>query len=102
MNNSPPAWRKFCYIDFCYPGGIFMKKLFVVLYALCLVFCISLTAFAVSLSPGLDVIRSSMKMVKTSVGENSVSFTAADFENFLGVKPEKSKSFPYRAKKRAS
>lgn len=91
MNNSPPAWRKFCYIDFCYPGGIFMKKLFVVLYALCLVFCISLTAFAVSLSPGLDVIRSSMKMVKTSVGENSVSFTAADFENFLGVKPEKIK-----------
>ena len=91
MNNSPPAWRKFCYIDFCYPGGIFMKKLFVVLYALCLVFCISLTAFAVSLSPGLDVIRSSMKMVKTSVGENSVSFTAADFESFLGVKPEKIK-----------
>lgn len=68
-----------------------MKNLFVVLYALCLVFCISLTAFAVSLSPGLDVIRSSMKMVKTSVGENSVSFTAADFESFLGVKPEKIK-----------
>lgn len=68
-----------------------MKKIFVFLYAFCLIFCISMTAFAVSLSPGLDVIRSSMKMIKTSVGENSVSFTAADFESFLGTKPEKIK-----------
>lgn len=68
-----------------------MKKIFVFLYALSLIFCISLTAFAVSLSPGLDVIRSSMRMVKTSVGENSVSFSAADFESFLGTKPEKIK-----------
>ena len=30
-------------------------------------------------------------MVKTSVGENSISFTAEDFENFIGTKVSKIK-----------
>ena len=68
-----------------------MKKIFTLCYALCLLFCISLTIGAATLSPGLDVIRSSMKMVKTSVGENSISFTAEDFENFIGTKVSKIK-----------
>ena len=68
-----------------------MKKIFTLCYALCLLFCISLTLGAATLSPGLDVIRSSMKMVKTSVGENSISFTAEDFENFIGTKVSKIK-----------
>lgn len=66
-----------------------MKKIFALCYALCLLFCISLTVGAATLSPGLDVIRSSMKMIKTSVGENSVSFTAEDFESFIGTKVSK-------------
>lgn len=66
-----------------------MKKIFALCYALCLLFCVSLTVGAATLSPGLDVIRSSMKMIKTSVGENSVSFTTEDFESFIGTKVSK-------------
>lgn len=68
-----------------------MKKIFTICYALCLLFCISLTVGAATLSPGLDVIRSSMKMVKTSIGENSISFSSEDFENFIGMKVSKIK-----------
>ena len=62
-----------------------MKKIIIPIFILCLFMCLSLTVGAASLSPAFDVIRASMTMVKTGVGQNSVAFSAADFEDFVGA-----------------
>lgn len=62
-----------------------MKKIFVPLFILCLLMCLSLTVGAASISPGLAVMYGKMKMIKTGVGINSVAFCAEDFENFVGT-----------------
>lgn len=62
-----------------------MKKIIIPMFVLSLLLCLSLSVGAASLSPALSVIRSGMRMVKTGVGENSVSFCANDFESFIGT-----------------
>ena len=83
MNNFPNVWKNSWQMG--KGGGNKMKKIIIPIFILCMFMCLSLTVGAASLSPAFDVIRASMTMIKTGVGQNSVAFTSADFENFVGA-----------------
>lgn len=63
-----------------------MKKinilLFVCLFAVAM--CLSLGA-AELLSPAIGVMQSEVRLIKTSVGENAVTFSPYDFDSVLGI-----------------
>lgn len=62
-----------------------MKKLFISAILCSALLCFSVTASAALLSPGLSVIQQSVTMEKSGVAKNTVTFSAEDFENALGV-----------------
>ncbi|MBQ8404658.1 MAG: S-layer homology domain-containing protein [Clostridia bacterium] len=63
-----------------------MKKLFISLVALVFAVCVSASAGAALLSPGISVLQSTVKMEKSGVAGNSVTFCAEDFAAALGAK----------------
>lgn len=62
-----------------------MKKLFISAILTSLLLCFSVSAKAALLSPGLSIIQQSVTMEKSGVAKNTVTFSAEDFENALGV-----------------
>ena len=62
-----------------------MKKLFISAIFASIVLCFSLSVQATLLSPGLSVIQKSVTMEKKGVAKNTVTFTAEDFSEALGV-----------------
>ena len=63
-----------------------MKKLFISAIFASLMLCFSICAQASLLSPGLSVIQKSVTMEKKGVAKNTVTFSAEDFEEALGMK----------------
>ena len=63
-----------------------MKKLFISAIFASLMLCFSISAQASLLSPGLSVIQKSVTMEKKGVAKNTVTFSAEDFEEALGMK----------------
>ena len=62
-----------------------MKKVGITFFILSILLCFGITASAAGiLSPAISVMQEEVGMIKTGVGTNTVSFTAADFENALG------------------
>ena len=62
-----------------------MKKLFISAILTSMLLCFPFAADAALLSPGLSVIQKSVIMEKSGVAKNTVTFSAEDFENALGV-----------------
>ncbi len=62
-----------------------MKKLFISAIFASLLLCFSISSQASLLSPGLSVIQKSVTMEKKGVAKNTVTFTAEDFEEALGM-----------------
>ena len=62
-----------------------MKKVGITFFILSILLCFGITASAAGiLSPAISVMQEEVGMIKTGIGTNTVSFTAADFENALG------------------
>ena len=63
-----------------------MKKFFISLLTLVLVLCASADTGAALLSPGISVLQSSVKMEKSGVAGNTVTFCAEDFTSAIGAR----------------
>ncbi len=62
-----------------------MKKICFLGLLFCLFLCIGMNVYAGGLlSPAISVLQEDVQIIKTGVGKNTVSFTAADFEEALG------------------
>ena len=63
-----------------------MKKINILLFVmlLALAMCLSLGA-ADLLSPAIGVMQNEIRLIKTCVGENAVTFSAYDFDSVLGI-----------------
>lgn len=65
-----------------------MKKTvytFTVLLCLCLAVSVAVNAYAAPLSPGLEVIKASSKLIKCSVGGEKVSFSPQEISDLVGA-----------------